>query len=197
MALRLVDQQGVNSLSMRKIGQAIGVEAMSLYNYVANKDDLLDGLLDTVVGEFEKPATAGDWRVAISASAISAHQVLCVHPWAAEMMLSRIRVGPASLAWADSTIGCLYRAGFSYPMADHAWNAIENHIYGFTLQTINSPVQPESYAEAAAHYLPMIPADKFPHLNAMATLVASGEHRGINDFKFGLSLQLDCLQRLL
>ncbi|MGB0867468.1 MAG: TetR/AcrR family transcriptional regulator [Granulosicoccaceae bacterium] len=197
VAMRLADRQGTASLSMRKIAQAIGVEAMSLYNHVANKDDLLDGLLDAVVGEFEQPGTEGDWRSAIRASAISAHQVLCKHPWAAEMMLSRIRVGPASLAWADSTIGCLQRAGFSYPMADHAWNAIENHIYGFTLQAINSPVQPEAYAEAAAQYLPMIPADKYPHLNAMATLVASGEHTGVNDFEFGLELQLDGLRRLL
>jgi AcrR family transcriptional regulator len=196
-AMRLADRQGVASLSMRKIAQAVGVEAMSLYNHVANKDDVLDALIDVVVGEFELPAIDGEWKVAIGRSALSAHQVLCKHSWAASMMLSRVRVGPASMAWSEANIGCLHAAGFDYPLADHAWNAIDNHIYGFTLQCINSPVKPEDFADAARQYLPMIPADTYPHLNAMATLIANREHSGINDFEFGLNLILDGLQRLL
>ena len=195
--MRLADRQGVASLSMRKIAQAVGVEAMSLYNHVANKDDVLDALLDTVVGEFERPTIDGDWKVSIGHSALSAHRVLCKHPWAASMMLSRVRVGPASLAWSEATMACLHHAGFDYPLADHAWNAIDNHIYGFTLQMINSPVRPEDFAAAAKQYLPMIPADEYPHLNAMATLIANRQHSGINDFAFGLDLILGGLQRML
>ena len=185
------------SLSMRKIAQAVGVEAMSLYNHVSNKDDVLDALLDTVVGEFEQPTIDGDWKASIGRSAQSAHQVLCQHPWAASMLLSRVRVGPASLAWSEATIACLHHAGFDYPLADHAWNAIDNHIHGFTLQRVSSPVQPEDYASAAAQYLPLIPAERYPHLNAMATLIMSGAHSGVNDFEFGLNILLDGLQRLL
>lgn len=196
-ATQLADQHGVASLSMRKIAQAVGVEAMSLYNHVANKDEVLDGVLDNIVAEFELPVTSGDWKPAIAGSALSAHRVLCRHPWAAALMLSRVRVGPASLAWAEATIGCLRRAGFSYPLADHAWNAVDNHIYGFTLQIVSAPVKPEDYAASAAQYLPLIPADEYPHLHAMATLVANRQHSGINDFNFGLTLLLDGLQRLL
>ncbi len=185
------------SLSMRKIAQAVGVEAMSLYNHVSNKDDVLDALLDTVVGEFEQPTIDGDWKASIGHSAQSAHRVLCQHPWAASMLLSRVRVGPASLAWSEATIACLHHAGFDYSLADHAWNAIDNHIYGFTLQRVSSPVQPEDYASAAAQYLPLIPAERYPHLNAMATLIMSGAHSGVNDFEFGLNILLEGLQRLL
>ena len=100
------------------------------------------------------------------------------------------------MAWSNATIGCLHEAGFSYEIADHAWNAIDNHIYGYTLQAVNRPVDPEQYADAAEEYLPIIPEDEYPYLNAMASLIAEGKHSGINEFEFGLDLILDGLERL-
>jgi len=182
---------------MRKLAQAAQVEAMSLYNHVKNKDDLLDGMLEQVIGAFTLPRPGKRWMQQLRISAQSAHEQLLLHPWAAPMMMSRIRLGPASMAWSESVIACLHSAGFSYPMADHGWNAIENHIYGFTLQRIGTPVEPENYAAAAKQYLPMISAEQYPHIHAMASLIASGKHNGINDFQFGLDLILEGLQKRL
>ena len=195
-ALRLTNKHGLEQLSMRKIAQALGVEAMSLYNHVSNKDDLIDGMLDLVVAEFELPEIDQQWQSAMRNRAISVHRVLIKHPWAAVLMLSRINVGPSILAWTNATIGCLRNAGFSYEMADHAWNAIDNHTYGFTLHKVNEPVSPSEYAEAARTYLPQISEATYPYLHAMATHIADGSQSGINDFEFGLDLILDGLERL-
>jgi len=172
-ALRLADSQGIEQLSMRKLAKTLNVEAMSLYNHVASKDKLIDGLLDHVVSEFELPRTDQHWQTAMRVRAVSAHQVLMKHPWAALLMLSRVNVGQSILAWTDATIGCL-RA----------------------LHKINEPVSPMEYADSAQKYLPQIPQDTYPYLNAMATQIADGSHSGINDFEFGLNLILDGLERL-
>ena len=195
-SLRLADENGLEQLSMRKVAQSLNVEAMSLYNHIANKNDLLDGMLESVVAKFELPSINQNWQNAMRKAAISAHQVLLKHPWAAHQMISKISVGPARLAWSNATIGCLHEAGFSYEIADHAWNAIDNHIYGFTLQAVNAPVDPQQYANAAEEYLPIISEDEYPYLNAMASLIAEGKHSGINEFEFGLDLILDGLERL-
>lgn len=195
-SLKLADTQGLDKLSMRKVAQALNVEAMSLYNHIANKDELLDGILERVISQFELPSFTQHWKQALRQSAISAHQVLLLHPWAAHQMIARVSVSPARLAWSNATIGCLHEAGFSYEVADHAWNAIDNHIYGFTLQSVNMPVDPTTYADAAKQYLPIIPEDKYPYLNAMARKIAAGQHSGINEFEFGLDLILDGLERL-
>lgn len=194
-ALRLADGHGVEALSMRRIAQDLNVEAMSLYNHFGSKDELIDSLVNLVVGEFELPEIGSGWKNAMRIRAISAHQVLLKHPWAALLLLSRVNVGPAILTWTNATVGCLREAGFSYAMADHAWNAIDNHIYGFTLQVVNSPVKPDEYASAAKHYLPMIPADQYPYLHDMASMIGAGKHSGINDFEFGLDLLLDGLEQ--
>lgn len=196
-ALQLADANGVEQLSMRKLALELHVEAMSLYNHISNKEELIDGMLDEVVSEFDVPAFEGDWKSAMRCRAISAHQVLLRHPWAALLMLSRVNVGPAIMTWANASYGCLHAAGFDYPLIDHAINAMDNHIYGFTLQVINSPVSSDQYANAAEHYLPLIPADEYPHINAMATLIMEGKHTGVNDFEFGLELILDGLERVL
>ena len=128
--------------------------------------------------------------------AVSAHEVLMRHPWATLLIVSRANVGPAMLRYVDATIGCLREAGFPYPLADHAWNAIDNHVYGFTLQKLNFPFRPEEYAEVARAYLPMIPAERYPYLNGLSQAVIGGEHDGLHDFEFGLDLILDGLQSL-
>jgi AcrR family transcriptional regulator len=195
-AVAFADERGLEVLSMRKLAEALGVEAMSLYNHVANKDDLLDGMVDTVVGEIELPSIGENWKAAMRRRAISAHEMLLRHPWASMLIVSRINVGPAMLRYMDATIGCLGAAGFSYPMADHAMSALDSHIYGFTLLKANFPVDASEYAQAARQFLPMIPAATHPHARGLAEEVIAGRHSGVNEFTFGLDLLLDGLERL-
>jgi AcrR family transcriptional regulator len=195
-ALRLADEHGIEALSMRKLAQALGVEAMSLYNHVANKEDVLDGIVDLVVAEIEVPAIGADWKAAMRKRAISAHEVLLRHTWAPLLIVSRINTGPAMLRYIDATLGCMREAGFSYEMADRAWNAIDSHIYGFTLQELNFPLDPSEYVDAAKRYLPLLPADQYPYMRALTQHLVDGTHHGVNDFAFGLELLLDGLERL-
>jgi AcrR family transcriptional regulator len=196
-AITLADESGIEALSMRRLGEELGVEAMSLYKHAANKDDILDGIVDLVASEIELPTIGGDWKAAMRRRATSAHEVLLRHPWATMLIVSRANVGPAMLRYVDATIGCLREAGFSYSMVDHAWNAIDNHVYGFTLQKLNFPLKPEEYAQAAKAFLPLIPPDKYPYLNGLSQEVIAGRHNGLHDFQFGLDLILDGLERLL
>ncbi len=195
-ALRLADQRGLETLSMRNLAQDLGVKAMSLYNHVDNKDDMLDSLVDIVVSEIEVPDLGVDWKTAMRRRAASAHAVLLCHPWAAIALMSRLNVGPAMLRYVDATLGCLREAGFSFEMADHAWNAIDSHIYGFTLQELNFPINATDYSEAAEKGLSLIPADKYPYLNRLTHHVMEGDYDGIHDFNFGLELILNGLDRL-
>ena len=195
-AVRLADKQGIEALSMRKLAHGLGVEAMSLYNHVGGKDDLLDGMVDLVASEIEVPVVGADWKVSMRTRATSAHEVLLRHPWATLLILSRVNIGPAMLRYVDATIGCLREAGFSYALVDHAWNALDNHIYGFTLQALNFPFEPEEYANAAAQFVSLVPADTHPHLHELTCLVMDGKHDGVSDFSFGLELILDGLERL-
>ena len=195
-AVTLADDIGIAALSMRKLGETLGVEAMALYRHVANKDAILDGIVDIVAGEFEVPGIGGNWKASMRRRSISAHQALVRHPWATMLIVSRVNVGPAMLRYVDATIGCLVEAGFSYPAADHAWNAIDSYVYGFTLQKLNFPFEPQEYAQAAAGFLHMIPADRFPHLNRMSRQVIDGQHDGLHNIEFGLDLILDGLDKL-
>ncbi|MGY2126072.1 TetR/AcrR family transcriptional regulator C-terminal domain-containing protein [Nocardia gipuzkoensis] len=196
-AVRLADEHGLSALSMRRLAQTLGVEAMSLYNHVRNKDDLLDGIADLAVAEMTPPVIGGDWRAALRARSVSAHEVLLRHPWATGLIGTRINVGPAMLRYIDATVGCLRAAGFSLPQADRAWNALDSHLYGFTLQELSFPLEPSEYGSAAQQFLPLIPADEYPHMHALAQLVIDGKHSGIADFEFGLELILDGLERVL
>ena len=195
-ALRMVDEGGLDVLSMRNLAQALQVEAMSLYNHVQNKEHILDGLVELVVSEIEVPPTGGDWRAAMRRRALSAHAVLMRHPWATMLFVSRMNIGPNMLRYVDATIGCLRGAGFSYPMADHAWTSIDAYVYGFTLQKLNFPLDPAEYASSASQFLPMIPAAQFPHLNGMSQEVIAGRHDGLHQLDFGLELLLDGIERL-
>ena len=195
-ALRMVDEGGLDVLSMRNLAQALQVEAMSLYNHVQNKEHILDGLVELVVSEIEVPPTGGDWRAAMRRRALSAHAVLMRHPWATMLFVSRMNIGPNMLRYVDATIGCLRGAGFSYPMADHAWTSIDAYVYGFTLQKLNFPLGPAEYASSASQFLPMIPAAQFPHLNGMSQEVIAGRHDGLHQLDFGLELLLDGIERL-
>lgn len=196
VALRLADRDGLDSLSMRRLAKAMKVEAMSLYNHVSSKQDLLDGLVELVASEIAVPPSAGDWRAAMRQRARSAHAVLMRHPWATMLFVSRVNIGPNMLQYVDATIGCLRAAGFSYAMADHAWNALDAYIYGFTLQKLNFPLDPSEYAPAAQGFLPLIPVEQFPYLNGMSQEVIAGRHDGMHQLEFGLELILGGLEMM-
>ncbi len=180
---------------MRKLAQELGIQAMSLYNHVSNKDDILDGIVDLVVGEIEVPDLQKGWQSAMRRRAISAHGVLLRHPWATMAIVSRVNVGVAMLRYVNATLGCLVKAGFSLEMADHVWNVIDSHIYGFTLQELNFPFEEAEYAAAAANYISQLSASQYPYLHRLTQQVMAGQYDGIHDFEFGLELILQGLER--
>lgn len=196
-AVALADTQGIDALTMRELGQSLGISAMALYNHIANKDDLLDALVDRVVAEIELAPPGTAWRAAMRHRAYAAHAVLVRHPWACPLLMSRMNVGPAMIRYIDWTLGCLLGAGFTHEQADRTWNALDSFIYGFTLQKLNFPLDPERYQEVAASYLPSISAERHPHFRSLTAEVAHGRHAGIQDLGFGLEMLLDGLERLL
>ena len=195
-ALRMADKGGIDALSMRRIARVLRVEAMSLYNHVAGKEEILDGLVDLVVGEIEVPTVGRPWRAEMRRRALSAHEVLMRHPWATMLFVSRANVGPHMLRYVDATVGTMRAAGFSWAMTDHAWNAVDAYVYGFTLQKLNFPFAPSEYATAAKAFLPMIPPDQFPYMNGLAQEIIAGRHDGIQHLELGLDLLLDGLEAL-
>jgi AcrR family transcriptional regulator len=196
-AIALADASGIESLSMRKLGQELGVEAMSLYNHVANKDDILDGIVDMVFGEIALPSLGADWKPAMRRRAISAHEALLRHPWAPSLMQSRTSPGPATLRHHDSVLGSLRNAGFTLVMSAHAVSLIDGYVYGFALQQINIPLQSrEQVAEVGESILRQM-AGEYPHLAEMITKHAMlPGYDYAHEFEFGLDLILDGLERL-
>jgi AcrR family transcriptional regulator len=195
-AIRLADEGGLDSVSMRKLGQVLRVEAMSLYKHVANKDDILDGIADLVVGGFEVPSGDVDWKTAVRRSAISAHQTLLRHPWASSLIESRLNVGLARLRYLDAAIGVLAAAGFPMPIVIRAIMALDSHTYGFVLQEMAWSFDTENAPEMAAAFAQGLPAGEYPNLLAMAEMAATAPGGAPVDFEFGLDLILDGLERL-
>jgi AcrR family transcriptional regulator len=195
-AIRLADERGLESVSMRKLGLELRVEAMSLYKHVANKDDIFDGVADLVIGDFEVPSRDVEWKAAIRQSATSAHQVLLRHPWASSVIESRVNSGPARLRYLDAVIGVLSGAGFPMPMVIRAIMALDSHTYGFVLQELAWPFDDDNAPEVAATFARGLPAGEYPSLLAMAELAATAPGSVRADFEFGLDLILDGLERL-
>jgi len=148
-AISLADDGGIGSLAMRKLGQALGVEAMSLYKHVASKDDLLDGIADHILNQIDLPAAA-DWETAIWQCAVSAHATLAAHPWACNLIMSIPRPLPARLRYMDSVLRCLRQAGFSAAATYHGYHALDSHILGFTLWEAGHAIKPEEIADLKA-----------------------------------------------
>jgi len=196
-AVGLADEIGIESLSMRKLGQALGVEAMSLYHHVANKDDLLDGMIDVVFGEVVLPCGV-DWKAALRERAISVRTALSRHRWAMGLMESRTNPGPATLRAHDAVLGCLRTAGFSLELAAHTFSAIDSYVYGFALQERGLPFDtPEQTADLAQVMLARFPVDEFPHLHEFtAGHVMTPGYDYAKEFEFGLDLILDGIERL-
>jgi AcrR family transcriptional regulator len=196
-AVALADTGGIEALTMRKLGEELAVEAMSLYNHVANKDDILDGIVDLVFSEIALPVGQVDWKPAMRRRAISAHDALLRHRWAPSLMQSRTKPGPATLRHHDSVLGSLRGAGFTLVMAAHAISVIDGYVYGFALQQINIPLQStEQVAEVGQNILQQL-GREYPHLAEMITEHAMKPgYDYADEFEFGLDLILDGLDRL-
>jgi AcrR family transcriptional regulator len=193
-ALAMADAGGVEAVSMRKLGQVLGVEAMSLYKHVADKEAILDGIADLVMDEVEVPSPELDWRISIRRSAISAHEALRRHPWAGLVLESRLNPGPSRLGYLDAVVGVLRGAGFDTATVAHAFMALDSHTYGFTMQELAMPFDAASAPGVAEELATRVFADRYPNLVAMAELAMSGA--AMLDFEFGLDLLLDGLERL-
>jgi AcrR family transcriptional regulator len=197
-AIVLADEGGIESLSMRKLGQQLGVEAMSLYHHVANKDDLLDGIVDAVTSEIEVPSDETDWKEAIRRTAISSHDLFLRHRWACSLMMRRARVSPDRMRWMEAVLRTFREAGFSAEMTHHAYHALDSHITGFTLWQVSMPFETkEELVDLAEGFLQEIPADEYPYVIEHAEQhIAPSSPDGKSEFEFGLDLILDGLERL-
>ena len=197
-ALDFADEHGLAALSMRKLGDALGVEAMSLYNHVANKSALLDGMVDLVFSEIGLPQEGLDWKTAMRERALSARQVLSRRRWAIGLMESRTSPGSATLRHHDAVIGRLREAGFSVALAAHACSVLDSYTYGFALQEASLPFQTPEETEAVAQtMLESMPANEYPHLTQLTEehILRPGYEYG-DEFGFGLDLILDGLERI-
>lgn len=197
-AVRLADSEGVDGLSMRRLAAVLGAGAMSLYHYVANKEELLDAMIDIVFGEIELPSVDTDWQSALRGRAASARQVLARHPWAIGLMESRTSPGPANLRHREAVTACLRRAGFSVLMATHANWLLDSYVYGFALQEASLPFDTGGELGEVTEdvYLPQLPPDEFPYLHESAAALVAAGYDAAEEFDFGLDLILAALEPL-
>lgn len=197
-AIRLADRDGVTGLSMRRLAGAMGAGAMSLYHYVANRDELLDAMIDVVFDEIAMPPADLDWQAAIRRKAISAQQVLRRHPWAIGLLESRTSPGPANLRHHEAVTACLRRAGFSPLMATHANWLLDSYVYGFALQQAGLPFDTaQELADITQDvYLPQISREEFPFLHESAAALVQAGFDPEQEFTFGLDLVLAALEPL-
>ncbi|WP_108249139.1 TetR/AcrR family transcriptional regulator [Planctomonas deserti] len=196
-AIELADASGIEALSMRRLGEELGVEAMSLYTHVANKDDLLAGMIDAVFAEITPPSLEAHWKTAMRDRALSVRAALLRHPWATGLMDANAAPGEATLLHHDLVIGCLRGGGFSFAMTAHAFAVLDGYIYGFALQDRSLPFEtPEETGDLAQEMLAQFPAGRFPHLAAfMVEHVLKPGYDFGDEFEFGLDLILDALER--
>ena len=199
-AVAFADRHGLEALSMRKLADELGVAAMSLYYYVPNKVDLVDGMVDIVFGEIEPPSVELDWKTAMRRRAVSTREALNRHRWAVGQMEGRTTHGPANLRLHDAVLGCLRAAGFSIEMTVHAYSVQDAYIYGFALQeTDMSSETPDDFAAEAQRQMSAyedVLAD-YPHLvEVVGGHVAESGYDYAAEFLFGLDLILDGLDSL-
>lgn len=197
-AIAIADSAGIAALTMRSLAQELDVKPMSLYHHVANKEEILDGIIDVVFGEIELPPPEVDWRSAMRQRAISARHVLARHPWATPLMESRRNPGPVTLGHHDAVIGILRRGGFSIELIAHAYSLLDSYIYGFALQEAGLPFDKETAPDIAQEMMAEFPSGGYPHLTELAVehVLQPGYDYG-DEFEFGLDLILDGFDRLL
>ena len=197
-ALEILDENGVADFSMRNLGKRLGVEAMSLYNHVANKDDLIDGALDMVIGEIVIPQALTPWRAAMQERARSALLAFKRHPWASALMDSRLSSHSARLRYYDSIIGNLHHAGFSLEQAASVFSVLDSYVYGFIQQQLHMDSQNKNADQKPAElFYQNNPMEAYPFLAQLTQLTIA---KGIDEnaeFAFGLNLILDGIERML
>ena len=194
-AVELADERGIAAVTMREVASRLGVEAMSLYNHIANKDDLLDGMVDLVVEQIDLPSNIVGWREAMRCRAISAHQVFGRHSWAPQLLDSRTTSGPSRMLYLNWVLGTLVDAGFSLESASRAFSLLDSYIYGFGMQQFNMAAAGDDPPEAMAEQiLAAIPAEQYPYLHRMAVHSMESGYDAEADFEFGLELILDGLE---
>lgn len=195
-AFELAAEGGLEALTMHNIGRRLGVEAMSLYRHVENKEDILDGLVDLVVSEIELPEGTGDWKTAMRVRALSARRVFARHRWAIGLIESRMRPGAATLRYHEWVLGVLVRAGFSSIAATHAYTVLDSYVYGFAMQEANLPFDSvEGQNQVGQAMLELLPPDIYPNLvRATLDYLESGT-AFVAEFEFGLDLILDGIER--
>jgi len=194
-AIDFSDANGIDSLSMRKLARELGVEAMTLYYYVANKQDLLEGMSDLVAAEIELPAENLGWRSATRSRATSAHAALVRHHWVTPLWMS-VMIGPARMRYMDSALGVYRRAGLTPASTELAFHAVENHVVGYALQEVSFPLEADDLADAARGFLGNLPADEYPHLAEHVRQHLTHEEIEGGSFEFGLEQLLDGVERL-
>ncbi|TDE88992.1 TetR family transcriptional regulator [Occultella glacieicola] len=190
------DEKGEAGATMRAIAASLGVEAMSLYNHVRGREDLLTGMVDAVFGEIDLPTAGAEWHPAMRERATSARAALRRHPWAVGLMDSRSEPGPATLRHHDAVLGALRAGGFSVAMATHAFSLLDSYIYGFVLQEQSLPFgDADELRVTATEIVNAMPADTYPHLAEVATAhVTRGGYDYGSEFEFGLDVILDALR---
>jgi AcrR family transcriptional regulator len=197
-AMALADADGIEALSMRRLGRALGVEAMSLYNHVSNKDEILTGLIDLIVGDIEIPKGSGDWKKTMRRRAVSMRRTFALHPWALGLLESRQSGGPAALRYFDAVLGVLRRAGFSAAMALRAFSVLDSYAYGFIIQEKNLPSGSTAEArEESEQFFKQLPAGEYRYLTEIVVDVALKS--GVNlekEFEYGLDLLLEGLESI-
>jgi AcrR family transcriptional regulator len=196
-AIAVADAGGLGALTIRSLAQELGVKPMSVYHYVANKDEILDAIVDLVFAEIELPVAGGEWRAEMSRRASSARQGLRRHPWATVLMQSRINPGPSTLQHHNAVIGTLRAAGFSVEQTAHAFALIDSYVYGFALSEHALPINgPDSVAEIADSMMQQFPVDDYPHLVEFTIehVMQPGYDFG-KEFEYGLGLILGALAR--
>jgi AcrR family transcriptional regulator len=193
----LADESGIAALSMRSLGDRLGVEAMSLYKHVAHKDDLLDGMVDSVFAEVELPTGERDWRSAARHRAVSVRAALKRHPWVLPLMQARTDPGPATLGHLDALIGLFRGAGFSVVLTAHALSAVDAYVYGFALQEQALPFDTEERStDVVEHILAAMPHDQWPHLVWFSREhVLKPGYDYAHEFEWGLDLVLEGLEQ--
>ncbi len=208
-ALRLADERGVESLSMRRLATELGVEAMSLYNHIANKDQMLDGMVELVMSEIYAPQAKDDWRDELRRRGNSMHVALLRHPWAAPLMESRAS-GSVQLTQHNAVLACLRQAGFSIPMAHRALLTLDSYLYGFAFQQTAWPYDSQQLPDVVERMLPRVSTQAYPYVVELMQYVQEKKQQKTaapeatdqkldfqEEFEFGLELILSSFQQLL
>ncbi len=198
-AVAVAESAGIGALTMRSLATQLGVRPMALYHHFANKEEILDGIIDVVFSEIDLPPADAHWRSALRHRAVSARRVLARHPWAIPLMESRTTPGPATLQQHDAVIGTLRRAGFSIAMAARARSLLDSYVYGYALQEASPALHTSAtFLDTADAIRAQPPAEEYPYLAEWATEhVRQPGHAHGDEFEYGLDHILDSLERLL